>query len=120
MRTLVLLLTVGLTLLPITAHSQDSRATLEAAPKALGATGLKSIEIQGNGMTFQVGQSYTPGTAWPQFNVRTFTRVVNYEMASLRDEFFARARSIRPGGVAPMSAASTDRSSSSAATTPGT
>ena len=95
MRTLVLLLTVGLSLLPITAHSQDSRATLEAAQKALGATGLKSIEIQGNGVTFQVGQSYTPGMSWPQFNVRTFTRVVNYETASLRDEIL-RTRALDP------------------------
>ena len=95
MRTLVLLLTVGLTLSPITAHSQDSRATLEAAQKALGATGLKSIEIQGNGVTFQVGQSYTPGMPWPQFNVRTFTRVVNYETASLRDEIL-RTRALDP------------------------
>ena len=95
MRTLVLLLTVGLTLSPITAHSQDSRAALEPIAKALGATGLKSIEIQGNGITFQVGQSYTPGTAWPQFTVRTFTRVVNYETASLRDEIL-RTRALDP------------------------
>jgi glyoxylase-like metal-dependent hydrolase (beta-lactamase superfamily II) len=95
MRTLVLLLAAGLVLSPITAHTQDSRAALETVQKALGATGLKSIEIQGNGVTFQVGQSYAPGMPWPQFNVRSFTRVVNYETASLRDEIL-RTRALEP------------------------
>lgn len=95
MRTLVLLLTAALLLSPITAHAQDSRAALEAVAKALGAPGLKSIEMQGSGVTFQVGQSYAPGMPWPQFTVRTFTRVVNYETASLRDEIL-RTRALEP------------------------
>jgi glyoxylase-like metal-dependent hydrolase (beta-lactamase superfamily II) len=80
---------------PIIAAAQDSRAALEAVSKALGATGLKSIEIQGGGTVFQVGQSYTAGTAWPQFNVRSFTRVVNYDTASLRDDLL-RTRALEP------------------------
>jgi hypothetical protein len=95
MRTLVSLLTAVLLLSPITAHTQDSRAALEAVATALGAANLKSIEIQGSGVTFQVGQSYAPGMPWPQFNVRSFTRVVNYETASLRDEIL-RTRALEP------------------------
>jgi glyoxylase-like metal-dependent hydrolase (beta-lactamase superfamily II) len=95
MRTLLPLLTVTLLLSPVTAYAQDSRAALEAVAKALGATSLKSIEIQGSGVTFQVGQSYAPGMPWPQFNVRSFTRVVNYETASLRDEIL-RTRALEP------------------------
>jgi len=85
MRTLILVLTSVLLFSPITADAQDSRAALEAVAKALGATGLKSIEIQGGGTVFQGVQSYTAGTALPQFNVRSFTRVVHYDTASLRD-----------------------------------
>src|SRR5688572_30740506 len=95
MRTLILLLTSVLLLSPITAHAQDSRAALEAVEKALGATNLKSIEIQGGGAVFQVGQAYTAGTAWPQFNVRSFTRVINYDTASLRDDIL-RTRALEP------------------------
>lgn len=95
MRTLLFLLTSVLLFSPIAADAQDSRAALEAVAKALGATGLKSIEIQGGGAVFQVGQSYTAGTAWPQFNVRSFTRVVNYDTASLRDEIL-RTRALEP------------------------
>ena len=65
MRTLVSLLTAVLLLLPVAAQAQDSRAALESVAKALGATNLKSIEIQGSGVTFQVGQSATPGMPWP-------------------------------------------------------
>jgi glyoxylase-like metal-dependent hydrolase (beta-lactamase superfamily II) len=95
MRTLIFLLVSVLLFAPITADAQDSRAALEAAEKALGATGLKSIEIQGGGTFFWAGQSYAAGAAWPQFNVRSFTRVVNYDTAALRDEM-VRTRTLEP------------------------
>jgi len=93
MRMLAALLTAVLSLSPFAAEAQDAKATLEAAAKALGEA--KSIAIQGSGVVFQVGQSYTPGQPWPQFNVRTFNRVVNYETASLRDDLM-RTRALEP------------------------
>ena len=36
-----------------------------------------------------------PGEPWPLFNVRTFTRVVNYETASLREDLM-RTRALEP------------------------
>jgi glyoxylase-like metal-dependent hydrolase (beta-lactamase superfamily II) len=95
MRTLMFLLISVLLLSPITADAQDSRAALQAVEKALGAGGLKSLEIQGGGTFFWAGQSYTAGTAWPQFNVRSLTRVVNFDTASLRDEM-VRTRALEP------------------------
>jgi glyoxylase-like metal-dependent hydrolase (beta-lactamase superfamily II) len=95
MRTVIVLLTSVLLLSPLTAHAQDNRAALDAVAKALGATDLKSIEIQGGGTFFWVGQSYTAGTPWPEFNVRSFTRVVNYDTATLRDEM-VRTRALEP------------------------
>jgi glyoxylase-like metal-dependent hydrolase (beta-lactamase superfamily II) len=94
MGVLMMLLTAVLVLSPFTGHAQD-RAALDAAAKALGATDLKSIEIQGSGLFFWAGQSQTPGQAWPQFNVRSLTRTVNYETASLRDEM-TRTRTLEP------------------------
>ncbi|PWU24819.1 MAG: MBL fold metallo-hydrolase [Candidatus Rokuibacteriota bacterium] len=95
MRTLTVLLTSVLLFSPFTADAQDNRAALEAAAKALGATGLKSIEIRGAGAFFWFGQSFTAGSAGPQFNVRSFTRVVNYDAAALRDEM-VRTRALEP------------------------
>jgi hypothetical protein len=94
MRVLMMLLTAVLVLSPFTGHAQD-RAALDAAAKALGATDLKSIEIQGSGLFFWAGQSQTPGQAWPQFNVRSLTRTVNDETASLRDDM-TRTRTLEP------------------------
>jgi glyoxylase-like metal-dependent hydrolase (beta-lactamase superfamily II) len=90
----MVLLTAILVLSPFTGHAQD-RAALDAAAKALGATDLKSIEIQGGGVFFWAGQSQTPGQAWPEFTVRNLTRTVNYETASLRDEM-TRTRTLEP------------------------
>jgi glyoxylase-like metal-dependent hydrolase (beta-lactamase superfamily II) len=101
MRILAALLTAVPTLLPFAAEAQDPKATLEAASKALGTADVKSIEMQGSGVTFQVGQSAVPGQPWPLFNVRTFTRVVNYDTASLSDDLM-RTRALEPprgGGV---------------------
>jgi glyoxylase-like metal-dependent hydrolase (beta-lactamase superfamily II) len=94
MRILMMLLTAILVLSPFTGHAQD-RAALDAAAKALGATDLKSIEIQGSGVFFWAGQSQTPGQAWPEFTVRSLTRTVNYESASLRDDM-TRTRALEP------------------------
>jgi len=95
MRMLVVLWTAVLLLVPFTVQAQDARATVEAAAKALGTTDVKSIEIQGAGVFFWAGQSQTPGMAWPQFTVRNFTRLVNYETASLRDDM-VRTRTLEP------------------------
>lgn len=95
MRTPAALLTAVLALLPSAVEAQDAKATLEAASKALGTADVKSIEIQGTGVMFLVGQSAVPGEPWPLFNVRTFTRVVNYETASLREDLI-RTRALEP------------------------
>jgi glyoxylase-like metal-dependent hydrolase (beta-lactamase superfamily II) len=92
---LILLLTAALLFSPVVVQAQDGRAALEAVAKALGADTLKSIEIQGSGTMFQIGQSAVPGQAWPQFDVRTMTRVVNFETASLRDDLM-RTRTLEP------------------------
>ena len=57
MRTLIFLLASVLLFSPITADAQDSRAALEAVSKALGATDLKSIEIQGGGTVSRSGRA---------------------------------------------------------------
>jgi glyoxylase-like metal-dependent hydrolase (beta-lactamase superfamily II) len=92
MRTLVFLLTAVLLLSPFGADAQDN---LETVAKALGATGLKSIEFQGGGTFYWAGQSFNAGTGWPQFNVRSLTRTINYDTASLRDEMI-RTRTLEP------------------------
>ena len=97
------LITALFLLFPVPGSAQDSRLALEAASKALGADGLKTIQYSASGVNFAVGQSQVPGAAWPRFNIPTFTRSINYETASLRDEQ-VRSRAEMPprGGGLPV------------------
>ena len=103
MRRLAGLLTVIVMLFPLTAGAQDSRAALEGVAKALGAGGLKTVQYTAAGSSFAIGQSQVPGAPWPKFNVTDFTRVIDYETASLREEA-VRSRAEMPprGGGLPV------------------
>jgi len=87
MRTTLALTLAALLLFPVSGFAQDGRAALERAAVALGAASLRSIELSASGVNFQVGQSFTPAAPWPRFNVKSLKRSINYETASLRDEF---------------------------------
>jgi glyoxylase-like metal-dependent hydrolase (beta-lactamase superfamily II) len=104
MRTALASTIILLLALPLAAAGQDASATLAAASKALGADGLKSIEYSGSGATFAFGQSATPGQPWPRLNLKSFTRSVNYETASLRDENVRTQgeNPVRGGGQQPI------------------
>jgi len=87
--------------LPLSGAAQGGRATLESAAKALGADTVKTLQFSASGVSFAMGQSAVPGAAWPRFNIPSFTRTVNYETASLRDEQ-TRSRAEMPprgGGI---------------------
>jgi glyoxylase-like metal-dependent hydrolase (beta-lactamase superfamily II) len=69
---------------PLAATAQD--ASLDGVAKAMGAAGLKSIQYSGSGTNFAIGQNFSPDTPWPRFVVKSYTRAVSYESASIRDE----------------------------------
>jgi hypothetical protein len=100
MRT-TLALTMGFALLwPCAGNA----AMLDDVAKAMGAANLKSIQMTGSGVNFAVGQSPAPGMPWPRFNVKSYTRAVNYDTASLRDELI-RTQALDPprgGGLQPI------------------
>lgn len=88
--------------LPSSVPAQETRAALEAATQALGA--VRSLEYTGSGVMFQAGQSPAPGQPWPRFNLKSYTRAVNYDTASLRDDLVRTqgANPPRGGGVQPV------------------
>ena len=102
MRTAVALTAALLVAWPLSVAAQNT--TLADASTALGASNLKSLEYSGSGLLFQAGQSASPGQPWPRFNAKTYTRAVNYETASLRDDI-VRTQGENPprgGGVQPV------------------
>src|SRR5262249_58605877 len=82
----VTLMAVLRLLSPLAASAQDNRAALDLIAKAMGAGSVKSIQYAGNGVNFFVGQNFAPEMPWPRFVVKSYTRSVSYETASIRDE----------------------------------
>src|SRR6266568_5882963 len=79
-------------LVSLTSDAQRARRTrrtntaLQVSSQTMGADSLKSIQYSGSGYNFALGQSVNPRAAWPRFNVKSYTRVINYETASSREE----------------------------------
>jgi hypothetical protein len=51
-----------------------------------------------------LGQSVAPGTPWPRFNLKTFTRTINYDTPAMRDDFVRTQAdpAARGGGGIPL------------------
>jgi len=81
---------------PLAAGAQSTASTsLEKAVAALGAQDVRSIEISGSGTIYAIGQNATPTMPWPRFTLKSFTRSINYDTASLRDEI-VRTQALDP------------------------
>src|SRR5436190_9492762 len=72
---------------------------LDRAAATMGVSRLASIRYSGDGVGYTFGQAYKPGQPWPRITVRSFTRTVNYQTASMHDEIvLARAEGLGGGG----------------------
>ena len=71
-------------LMPRLGHGQEAKAVLEGVAKAMGD--VKSLQYTGSGANFAFGQDVSPGTPWPRFNVKSYTRMINYDTPAMRDE----------------------------------
>src|SRR5712691_7055538 len=78
----VMFVVVGL--MPRLGNGQEAKAVLEGVAKAMGD--VKSLQYTGSGANFAFGQNVSPGTPWPRFNVKSYTRMVNYDTPAMRDE----------------------------------
>jgi glyoxylase-like metal-dependent hydrolase (beta-lactamase superfamily II) len=100
-RGLILLAAAGVTTFTaLEAYSVES-APLQASEKALGVTKLKSIEFSGTGHWYQFGQAPSPSTAWPQFDVSSYTATIDYDQAAARVQI-TRKQTIEPGRLRPV------------------
>jgi glyoxylase-like metal-dependent hydrolase (beta-lactamase superfamily II) len=80
-----LILVVALVLMPGLGNGQDPKAVLDGVAKSMGD--VKSLQYAGNGAYFFLGQGVAPGTPWPRFNLKSYTRTVDYDTPAMRDEF---------------------------------
>ena len=95
------LIAVVVFLLPNVGEAQDGSRILESVSKALGAS-VRSIQYSGNGIVHAVGQNAEPGAQWPRFTLKSFTRTIDYETATQRDEIVrTQLDPVRGGGGQP-------------------
>ena|SRR5947209_6853190 len=73
-----------------TTRAQDARSVLQAAVRAMGAANVKTIQYSGTGWNAGVGQSFSPQDDWPRFEVTRYTRTIDYDARSSREEFTRR------------------------------
>lgn len=69
------------------ALAQDGgKAALQKAAVAMGAANLKSIQYSGSGKAASLGQSYTTQSGWPTVTVNSYSRTIDYESQSSKEE----------------------------------
>jgi glyoxylase-like metal-dependent hydrolase (beta-lactamase superfamily II) len=81
-----------------TAAAQDATAVLRAASAAMGAANVRSIQYSGTGWAAPVGQGYTSTSDWPRLELSSYTRVIDYDARSSREEWNRRQGNYPPQG----------------------
>ena len=99
-RKLVSLIAVVL-VFSISLAAQDAKTVIQAASKAMGD--VKSIQYSGTGHLYAIGQAFNPTSAWPQNNITSYTRTIDYNTRASREELTqVEPTPPRLGGAAPF------------------
>ncbi|MBI2188492.1 MAG: MBL fold metallo-hydrolase [Acidobacteria bacterium] len=89
---------LSLSLAALTAASapaQDARSALQAAAKAMGVENMRSIQYTGTGWQGMVGQNVAPDQDWPRVDLTSYTRTIDFDTMSSREEY-VRAQGNNP------------------------
>jgi glyoxylase-like metal-dependent hydrolase (beta-lactamase superfamily II) len=69
------------------AAAQDAKGLLQAADKAIGASGVKSVVYTGTGTMRYVGQSFDPTGDWPRVPMKSYSAAIDYGSKSSKEEY---------------------------------
>jgi glyoxylase-like metal-dependent hydrolase (beta-lactamase superfamily II) len=85
-------------------EGQDAKAILQAVAKNIGADNLRCVTYAGSGYVGAVGQNYTPRDDWPRVELASYTKTINFESRSAREEQGRRQGTFpaRGGGGMPI------------------
>jgi glyoxylase-like metal-dependent hydrolase (beta-lactamase superfamily II) len=90
----------GSMLLDRVALAQDAKTVLVNAAHAMGE--VKSIQFTGTGHSGTLGQALKPGMPWPETNVTSYTRTIDYEHLASKEEITRSEPPNLRGGGAPF------------------
>ena len=62
----------------------------------MGTANVKSVQYSGAGWNAALGQSYSPESDWPRFDVTSYTRTIDYVGKSSRENSLAGRKLSRP------------------------
>lgn len=82
----------------VAAVSGAQRSALEAAIDALGANVVKTLQFTASGATFTVGQNFAPDDPWPKITVKSYTALIDFDAASMRQELVREMGATMPRG----------------------
>jgi glyoxylase-like metal-dependent hydrolase (beta-lactamase superfamily II) len=84
--------------------SRTAKSVVDDVGQAIGANNLKSIQYSGSGYIYAIGQSYQPTDRYSKFNLKSYTRLVDYEKGASREEDVRTQFEDPPrgGGVQPV------------------
>ena len=77
---------VTIALLALAGCARTGKSVAEDVGKAIGADNVKSIQYSGSGYIYAIGQSYQPDDPYSKFNLKTYSRLADYDKGALRDE----------------------------------
>ena len=81
------------------AAAQDVQRVLQTAATAMGAADMESIRYSGTGWQGMVGQNFAPDQDWPRVDLTIYTRTIDFETMSSREEYVrAQGDNPRQGG----------------------
>src|SRR5687768_11828076 len=85
-------------------EAQDAKTVLQAVAKNIGADTLRCITYSGTGWVGAVGQNFTPRDDWPRVELSSYTKTINFETRSAREEQVRRQGNYpaRGGGGIPL------------------
>src|SRR4026207_2032678 len=80
------------------AGAEDAHSVLQAAATAMGVSNMKSITYSGTGWQGMVGQNVAPGRDWPRVGLTSYTRTIDFDTMSSREEYVRTQGSNPPRG----------------------
>ena len=84
-----------------TLTAQDAKTVLQSATKAMGD--VNSIQFSGTGQLGILGQAYSPSSPWPENDIKSYTRTIDYASRSSKEELTqVEPTPIRRGGGGPF------------------
>src|SRR5215831_17845770 len=89
------------------AAAQDAKSLLQAADKAMGASGVNSVQYSGTGSMGAVGQSFATegaGSDWPRTDVKSYSATIDFASKSAKEEHVrVQGNNVaRGGGFVPL------------------